>query len=123
VTPTSALLVAAGAAVGAPLRFVVDRWARRHSRAGTTLGTLIVNIVGSFLLGVVAGLPDAPSWVMPLLGVGFCGALTTFSTLAFELWVFLERHEWKPFAAALLLSLGVGLPAVWLGWSLASLVG
>ena len=122
-TPTSALLVAAGAAFGAPLRFLVDRWARRHSRAGTTLGTLIVNIIGSFLLGVVAGLPDAPSWAMPLVGVGFCGALTTFSTLAFELWVFLERHEWKPFVAALLLSLGVGLPAAWLGWSLASLTG
>jgi CrcB protein len=119
-TPTSALLVALGASVGAPLRFLVDRWARRHSRAGTTLGTLIVNLVGSFLLGVVAGLPDAPTWVLPLVGIGFCGALTTFSTLAFELWVFLERREWKPFAATLGISLGIGLPAVWLGWAVAA---
>ena len=58
----------------------------------------------------MAGLPDASSWYMPSSGIGFCGALTTFSTLAFELWVFLERHEWKPFAATLALSLGVGLP-------------
>jgi fluoride exporter len=123
VTPMSALLVALGAAVGAPLRFLVDRWARHHSRAGTTLGTLLVNIAGSFVLGVVAGLPDAPSWAMPLVGLGFCGALTTFSTLAFETWVFLERQEWRPFAATLALSLGLGVPAVWLGWSLASLTG
>jgi CrcB protein len=120
VTPATALLVALGAAAGAPLRFLVDRWARRHSRAGTTLGTLVVNIVGSFVLGVVAGLPHAPTWVMPLVGIGFCGALTTFSTLAFEMWVFLERHEWKPFVATLALSLGVGLPAVWLGWAVAA---
>jgi CrcB protein len=112
------LLVVVGAVVGAPLRFLVDRWAREHSSAGTILGTLIVNVVGSLVLGVVAGWPGAPSWVLPLVGVGFCGALTTFSTLAFETWVFLEERAWRPFVANLALSLGLGLPAVWLGWAL-----
>ncbi|GAB3074163.1 fluoride efflux transporter FluC [Phycicoccus sp. Root101] len=113
-----ALLVAAGAVVGAPLRFLVDRWARARSDAGTILGTLVVNVVGSLVLGLVAGWATAPPWVMPLVGIGFCGALTTFSTLAFETWVFLERREWRPFAANLTLSLGLGLAAVWLGWVL-----
>ena len=113
-----ALLVAAGAAVGAPLRFLVDRWARARYDAGTIIGTLVVNIAGSFVLGIAAGWSSAPSWVLPLVGIGFCGALTTFSTLAFETWVFLERREWRPFAANLALSLGLGLPAVWLGWAL-----
>lgn len=113
-----ALLVAAGAAVGAPLRFLVDRWARARYDAGTITGTLVVNIAGSFVLGIAAGWSSAPSWVLPLVGIGFCGALTTFSTLAFETWVFLERREWRPFAANLALSLGLGLPAVWLGWAL-----
>jgi CrcB protein len=120
VTGTSALLVGLGAAAGAPLRFVVDRWAREHTRAGTILGTLVVNVVGSFVLGVVAGLPHAADWVLPLVGIGFCGALTTFSTLAFESWVFLEERAWKPFVANLALTLGLGLPAVWLGYALTS---
>lgn len=117
---TTALLVCAGAAVGAPLRFLVDRWAREHTRAGTILGTLVVNVVGSFVLGLVAGAPHAPDWLVPLVGVGFCGALTTFSTLAFETWVFLEERAWGPFVANLALTLGLGLPAVWLGYALTS---
>lgn len=119
----TALLVVAGAAVGAPARFLVDRWARRHSSAGTILGTLIVNVVGSLVLGVVAALsrdPAAPSWLLPLVGVGFCGALTTFSTLAFETWVFYEERAWRPFAANLLLSVGLGGVAVALGYALGS---
>ena len=117
-----ALLVAVGALVGAPLRFLVDRWARARYDAGTISGTLVVNVAGSLVLGIVAGWTTAPSWVLPLVGIGFCGALTTFSTLAFETWVFLERREWKPLAANLGLSLGLGLPAVWLGWALGSLL-
>ncbi|NYG06735.1 CrcB protein [Phycicoccus badiiscoriae] len=115
---SSALLVVVGAAVGAPLRFVVDRWAREHTRAGTILGTLVVNVAGSLVLGLVAGLRDAPDWVLPLVGIGFCGALTTFSTLAFETWVFFEERAWRAFAANLALTFGLGLPAVWLGFLL-----
>ena len=113
-----ALLVLVGAALGAPLRFLVDRWAREHTRAGTILGTLVVNVVGSFVLGVVAGVSHPADWLMPLVGIGFCGALTTFSTLAFETWVFLEERAWRPFAGNLALSLGLGLPALWLGFAL-----
>jgi fluoride exporter len=120
VTGSSVLLVALGAAAGAPLRFIVDRWAREHTRAGTILGTLVVNVAGSFALGVVAGVPEAPGWLLPLVGVGFCGALTTFSTLAFETWVFFEERAWRPFLVNLALTLGLGLPAVWLGYLLIS---
>ncbi|WP_270889820.1 fluoride efflux transporter FluC [Pedococcus sp. 5OH_020] len=119
----TALLVVCGAAVGAPVRYLVDRWSRRHSRAGTTLGTLVVNVVGSLLLGLVAGLPGAPSWVFALVGVGFCGALTTFSTLAFETWAFWEERHWRPLVANLSLSLGLGLLAVWLGSALGRELG
>jgi CrcB protein len=104
--------------VGAPLRFLMDRTARERTRAGTILGTLIVNVSGSFILGLSAGWKGLPTWVLALVGVGFCGAFTTFSTLAFETWVFFEERAWRPFVGNLVLSLGIGLIAVWVGFQL-----
>ena len=73
------LLVALGAAVGAPLRYlsghVVD--------GGFPLGTILVNWVGSFLLGWFTGLGLGGTG-MALLGTGFCGALTTYSSFAVQ---------------------------------------
>ena len=61
--------------------------------------------------------PSCPVWLLPLVGVGFCGALTTFSTLAFETWVFFEERAWRPFVANLVLSLGLGALAVVAGYA------
>ncbi len=69
------LLIALGALVGAPLRFAVSR-ALPGDR-----GTLAVNVAGSFVLGTLAGVG---AHAYALLGTGFCGALTTFSTFALE---------------------------------------
>jgi CrcB protein len=76
VTP---LLVVAGALVGAPLRLLVIRFAARHGR-DPAAGTLAVNVAGSALLGAVLGAGSVPGWVVALIGTGFCGTLTTFST-------------------------------------------
>lgn len=75
----TALLVAAGAAVGASLRYLAG-----HFLDGTTpWGTLLVNLTGSFLLGllVAQGVSGDP---FALLGTGFCGALTTYSAFAVQ---------------------------------------
>ncbi|MDX6198412.1 MAG: fluoride exporter [Actinomycetota bacterium] len=71
----TALLVVLGACVGAPLRLLVSRAVPDEN------GTLVVNVVGSLLLGLFAGLSGHP---YALLGVGFCGAFTTYSTFAVE---------------------------------------
>lgn len=83
----TALLVALGAAVGAPLRYLTDRWARARFGNDFPWGTLTVNVTGSFLLGVLTGAVSTgalPDWLPPLVGTGFCGALTTYSTFGHE---------------------------------------
>ena len=73
------LLVALGAAVGAPLRFVIATRFDGHRH----WGTLAVNVVGSFLLGLFSALALG-GHAMALLGTGFCGGLTTYSAFAVQ---------------------------------------
>jgi CrcB protein len=79
------LLVALGAAVGAPLRYLVDRAVQTRHDSLFPWGTFAVNAAGSFLLGglVTTGL-HAPAPVMAALGTGLCGALSTYSTFGYE---------------------------------------
>lgn len=73
------VLVAVGAAVGAPIRYLAGHFFDH----GFPAGTLIVNVVGSFLLGALTSLSlDADS--AALLGTGFCGALTTYSAFVVQ---------------------------------------
>ena len=77
--------VALGAAVGAPLRWLTDRWVTTRTAGRFPWGTLTVNVAGSLVLGLLTGVGlagNAP-WQL-VLGTGFCGALTTYSTFAWE---------------------------------------
>jgi len=117
-TLSTALLVALGAAVGAPLGYLANHGIRARFGGTPAAGTLVVNVFGSFALGILvgAGVGSAP---MALVGIGFCGALTTYSTLGLELWDALadDRHAHAVTNVALSLTLGLG--AAWLGWALA----
>ena len=79
-------LIVAGV-VGAPTRYLVDGFVLRRTRSTLPLGTLFINVTGSFILGVVTGLVlyhAFPSTPRTIIGTGFCGAYTTFSTFAYD---------------------------------------
>ncbi|GIJ76142.1 CrcB protein [Micromonospora phaseoli] len=83
----SVILVALGAALGAPLRYLVDRAVQARHGSAFPWGTFTVNVVGSFILGVLIGgaaVGAVPGSLVALLGVGLCGALTTYSTFGYE---------------------------------------
>lgn len=79
----TALLVVLGAAVGAPLRYATDLVLAARLGRRFPWGTLAVNVVGSFVLGWVVAAVTSPE-VLALVGTGFCGALTTYSTFGHD---------------------------------------
>lgn len=111
------LLVALGAAIGAPLRYLTHRAVQRRVGSAFPWGTLTVNVVGCLVLGVVAG-AGAPASVVALVGTGFCGALTTYSTFGWE--TLRLGLRWTA-VAYVLGSTAAGLAAAVLGWQLATL--
>ena len=75
------LLIALGAAAGAPLRYLTDRAVQARHDSVFPWGTF--NVAGSFILGLLAALP-VDGGVMAFAGTGFCGALSTYSTFGYE---------------------------------------
>jgi fluoride exporter len=79
------LLVVFGAAVGAPARYLIDRTIQARHDTVFPWGTFSANIIGSFLLGLLATASLHTSHdLLALLGTGLCGALTTYSTFGYE---------------------------------------
>jgi len=96
-----------GAGVGAPTRYVIDRYFRSEYRF--PIGILIVNVLGSFILGVVS----RNEGEIPYLLFGFCGALTTWSAFALDL--FESRTRLREFSLNLLGNYLLGVSAALLG--------
>jgi fluoride exporter len=99
-------LLMLGAAIGAPLRFVIDQYLRKFSNA--PWGTFTVNILGSFVLGLTWG---ASENTLALIAIGFAGAFTTWSTFVLDIYLAFELKKFKVAAINYAGSLLIGLLA------------
>lgn len=115
----SIVLVFAGAVLGAPLRYVTDRAMQIRHDTVFPWGTLTVNAFGCLVLGGLAGagLSLPQPWLV-LLGTGFCGALTTYSTFSYETVKLLEQRAYFYAVLNVLVSVVIGMGAVLLGYAL-----
>jgi len=107
-------LIVLGAAIGGPMRFVVDQKIRTHT--AKPYGIFAVNILGSFLLGLTYGRVEEG---FDLFAIGFAGAFTTWSTFMLDIYLAYELKRYSEAAANLVMSLGFGLLAAWIGIQLA----
>ena len=117
----SGVLTWAGIAVlgglGAVARFTVDTAVVRRTTSAFPFGILVVNVSGAFLLGLITGLGVPPD-VSLVLGTGFVGAYTTFSTWMLQTKLLLEERHWALPALNVVVSVVLGLAAAWVGLQL-----
>jgi CrcB protein len=121
ITLGGVLLVAAGGAVGAPARYVVDRVTSGRFDSELPLGTMIVNVSGALLFGLLTGLSmhgHLSAGAIELLGTGACGAYTTFSTFSYETVRLAESGQWLEATFNLGMSMVAGLAGAIAGLAL-----
>ncbi|KKC49186.1 MULTISPECIES: CrcB family protein [Paenibacillus] len=102
------MYIGIGGFAGAILRFVLIELVRKRSSSGFPYGTLLVNLSGSFLIGLLYG-ATSDSRLILLLGTGFLGAYTTFSTFQYELAGYGRMKQWMPLFGYLAVSVALGL--------------
>jgi CrcB protein len=116
---TRILWVGFGGFCGAIARYLLGGWIAARFGPQFPWGTLVINLSGSFILGVVATLLAerlvAPPQVRLFIAIGFLGAYTTFSTFTYETLALWENGSYLRAAANIFGSLLAGLLAVWLG--------
>ncbi len=115
----AALLVAAGGAMGSVMRFLISVWIK--TTGGFPWPTLLVNILGCLIIGVIYGISGkyASEQMRLLLATGFCGGFTTFSAFGQENLELLQHQQYLLATLYTLCSLIGGIGAAWLGNSLA----
>jgi fluoride exporter len=119
---TKWLLIAGGGALGSVFRYALHTSVQRAWGGSFPLGTLTVNLIGCLLIGVLAALFAGPIQLREEygigLGVGLLGGFTTFSTFGLESFLLMNAGQFALAILNILLSCGIGLLAVWLGFRL-----
>jgi CrcB protein len=118
------VMIAVGALIGAPARYLASRAVQSAHTTAFPWGTLTVNVVASLVLGALsAARPALSPAAMGLFGVGFCGSLSTYSTFSYETMRLGQDGARRQAVANVLLSLVLGIGAAGLGWWLVRALG
>jgi fluoride exporter len=116
--------IALAGALGAPVHYLLDGFVQDRTRTTFPRGTFVVNVTGSLILGFLTGLAlyhAFPTDARLVLGTGFCGAYTTFSTFTYETVRLAEEHEYATAAHNVVLSVLAPALAAAAGLALAAL--
>lgn len=111
------IAVAFGGGLGAVMRYLVQQSITKFSFPAYW-ATAVVNVLGSFLLGLTGSMALESSVLLGFFAVGMLGAFTTFSTFAFDLVKLIDRKKWMIGYFYLFANLAGGIAAFWLGWRL-----
>ena len=116
----SLCLVGLGSFVGGALRYLISTWMKNACSQSFPWGTLMVNLVGCFLIGVIFALfsrfcSTSHPWCL-LLTTGLCGGFTTFSTFANESLQMLQNGQWGGFITYISISVIAGICLTALGY-------
>jgi CrcB protein len=121
------LAVAIGAALGANLRYLISIWATQRFGSGFPYGTLLINVTGCLVIGIVLTLAATKITLGEplrlLIVTGILGGYTTFSSFGYEAFSLIGRGDWAGAALYMAGSLVLGLGAVFLGAGLVRLLG
>jgi CrcB protein len=112
------LIVGLGGFIGANLRYIVGTWAQQRWGPSFPYGTMLINVTGSFILGLFATLAVRLAWNDQwrlLVAIGFVGAYTTFSTFEFETLQLVSNGSWIRAFANIGLSVVFGFVAAFIG--------
>jgi CrcB protein len=121
------VLIALGSALGGMARHWCALAAVRHLGASFPWGTLGVNILGSFVIGLFGelvgpgGALAGDAAVQEFVMIGLCGGFTTFSSFSLQTLALARAGDWARAAANITLSVAICLAAVWLGWAVAAM--
>jgi CrcB protein len=115
----SMFIAGLGGFIGTCLRYLTGKMCHALVVAAFPWGTFVVNIVGSFLIGIFFALAEKGGVISPAMNVflitGFCGGLTTFSSFADDMYLLLQQRHWIVFLLYATLTFALGLLMVLLG--------
>ena len=109
------LLVALGGALGSAMRYLTAILLAHHYTGSIPLATLVVNVLGCFLIGLLIGLCSETTYLRLLFITGFCGGFTTFSTFTAESYVMFREGAYGLAFLYIAGSVLIGLLALWVG--------
>ncbi|MBR5864524.1 MAG: fluoride efflux transporter CrcB [Alistipes sp.] len=113
------IIAGIGGFCGTCLRYLTGRLCHLWELGGFPLGTFVVNVIGSFIIGALLGLAERNNVITPTMNVllvtGFCGGFTTFSSFADDIFLLMQHRHWTMFALYTGLSLVLGVFMVWIG--------